>query len=223
MEVVEPRAIRNVTLFGESGTARPLSRGPIRWSIGSQEYLIRVGTAGDPERSIRTADGLIVSIDAAAGCTAQLETVLRAADDYQVARLCLIDGMGRPGADFDRCVRAIAEIRGAIPLPLHIPLGAGTEFDGVLDLIRLWDLGAADDSRWQVAAPCQRRLRETLGAKDLQHAHQRIRTLTRIGDAIPILCGAAPGGDGRAPLLDAVARYLPSPMDVCQPEHALDY
>ncbi|APA96485.1 Elongation factor G [Nocardia seriolae] len=51
----------------------------------------------------------------------------------------------------------------------------------------------------------------------------RIRSLTRIGDVVPILCGTAPRSNDTAPILDAIVRYLPSPMDVCQPEHALDY
>lgn len=52
--------------------------------------------------------------------------------------------------------------------------------------------------------------------------HDRIRRLTRIGDVVPVLCDASPHTDDITALLDAMVRYLPSPMHVCQPEHALD-
>ncbi|MEV6279310.1 GTP-binding protein [Nocardia sp. NPDC051832] len=235
---VEPRAIRNVVLFGDRDGATSLVQrlrrfaGPaaaIPWAADRVQHTIRFTDVSShpPERAIRVADGAIAVLDATAGSTSRPEAMLRAADDYQVARLCLITGLDRPGADFDRCVRRIADIRGAAPLPLHIPAGTGTAFDGVIDLVQMCAAPEIDSSRWQIAEPWHRALRTTVREPGLEfapeHLHHRIRHLTRIGEIVPILCGATPVSDDLAPLLDAIVRYLPSPMDVCQPEHVLDY
>ncbi|WP_194819984.1 GTP-binding protein [Nocardia sp. XZ_19_385] len=240
-KAVEPRAIRNVVLFGDldgtTGLAQRLARlsgnrpapAVIHWATDQVEHTIRVADVSDhpPERSIRVADGAIAVIDAATGSTSRLEAMLRAADDYQVARLCLITGLDRPGADFDRCVRRITDIRGAVPLPLQIPVGAGVAFDGVIDLIRMPASAEIPGSSWRIAEPWHRALIAAVGEQDTEltpeRLHYRIRRLTRLGEVVPVLCGVSPGSDDLASLLDAVVRYLPSPMDVCQPEHALDY
>lgn len=239
---VEPRTIRNVTLFGDlDGTTSVAQRllrysgnrsASVRWATDHVEHTIRVtevsSDAPNPERSIRVADGAIAVINAAVGSTPQLEAMLRAADDHQLARLCLVHGLDRPGANFDRCVRTIADIRGAVPLPLQIPLGTGTAFEGVIDLVRMSEPTAAEiySGRWRITEQWHRELLKTVTGEPgipPEQLHHRIRHLTRIGDVVPILCNAAPSSDDIAPLLDAIVRYLPSPMDVCQPEHALDY
>ncbi|MEV0247137.1 GTP-binding protein [Nocardia sp. NPDC050712] len=237
---VEPRAIRNVTLFGDldgtNGVGHRLrhSGSPMRWATGQVEHLIRFTEVcdGDPERSIRVADGAIAVIDASVRSSPRVEAMLRAADDYQVARLCVIDGLDRPGADLDGCIRRISDIRGAIPLLLQVPLGTGPALEGVVDLIPMWQIlpRAAEvyGEQWEVAARWHRRLLDTVtepdtGPPTIDELHIRIRALTRIGEIVPVLCGAVPGRDDLARLRDAIVRYLPSPMDVCQPEHALDY
>ncbi|MGW0252338.1 GTP-binding protein [Nocardia goodfellowii] len=235
-EAVEPLAIRNVILIGDAdGVAglahrlRRLSGSPgtsIRWLTDRVEHTLRVAevSSRSPERSIRVAEGVIAVVDATVGSTPRLEAMLRAADDYQVARLCLITGLDRPGADFDRCVRAIAAIRGAVPLPVQLPLGVGAGFEGVLDLVR--PVAETPGGPRRIAAQRHRDLVHTVSGRAAAMSPGRlrhgIRQLTRLGEVVPILCCAAPGVDDLAPLLDAVVRYLPSPMEVCQPEHALD-
>ncbi|MFQ6394375.1 GTP-binding protein [Nocardia sp. KC 131] len=244
-KAIEPRTIRNVTIIGDPGeTTQVVHRllrcfgdtnsGTVHWATGRVEHTIRVdelsshAPIADLERSIRVADGVIAVVNAAVRSAPRLETMLRVADDHQVARLCLVNGLGRPGADFDRCVRTIADIRGAVPLTLQIPIGVGADFEGVLDLVPLWALepmaveiygshGKVAEQRYRPDAfPGSR-------AIPLEQLHHRIRHLTRIGDVVPVLCGAAPRSNDIAPLLDAIIRYLPSPLDVGQPEHALDY
>ncbi|MFC9995919.1 GTP-binding protein [Nocardia sp. NPDC127526] len=259
-KAIDPQSIRNVTLLGDpAGTARLIRRlrhgsaepGPgsaatVTWSANQVEHTIRLAELPSDtpiaglERSIRVADSVIAVVNAAAHGTPRLETMLRVADDHQVARLCLITGLDHPDADFDRCVGAIAAVRGAVPLPLHMPLGLGAEFEGVVDLISMWGLEslAAEiyGNHWQVAEQCYQALVKTLieqGSSDpnvfdsreitLGRLHHRIRYLTRIGDIVPVLCSAPPGSNDIAPLLDAIIRYLPSPLDSCQPEAALDY
>ncbi|WP_308166862.1 GTP-binding protein [Nocardia albiluteola] len=251
-EVIEPQSIRNVTIVGEPGeTAGVLGRlrrrfgiagyPAISWLTGREPHTIRIAELSsrapgpDLERSIRLADGLIAVVPAAAPSTPRLETVLRVADDHQVARLCLVTGLDRPGADFDRAVRTIADTRGAAPLTLQIPLGLGAAGEGVADLLATGALGplAAEiyGPHWQLAQQRYHALAAAVLERDDHHpaterphevppAHlrRRIRDLTRLGDVVPVLCGT-----DLTPLLDAIVRYLPSPLDVCQPEHALDY
>ncbi|MFI6869244.1 GTP-binding protein [Nocardia sp. NPDC050406] len=209
-KAIDPQSIRNVTLIGHPDDTTPVIR-RLRRCFGtttsgaettvhciadSVEHTIRVvelsthAPIAHLERSIRVADGLIAVVNAAAR-TSRLETVLRIADDHQVARLCLVTALDHPAADFDRAVRTIAETRGAAPLLLQSPVGLGPTFEGVTDL----------------------------QPGPLPH----IRYRTRLGDIVPTLCAPPPTADDIAPLLDAIARYLPSPLDVCQPEHALDY
>ncbi|MFD3429095.1 GTP-binding protein [Nocardia fluminea] len=245
-KAIDPQSIRNVTIIGEAGeTARVVRRlrrcfgateNAIHWSMDGVEHTIRVteqpGDAliADLERSIRVADGVVVVVNAAERGTPRLETVLRVADDHQVARLCLIGGLDHPAADFDRSVRTIADTRGAVPLALQIPTGTGADFD-VIDLVSAFEPAAAESSgrsrgfveRWHralIETLAEQHPADSLTVRDL---HTRIRRRTRSGDIVPVLCGTPLASDDIAPLLDAVVRYLPSPLYVCQPEHALDY
>ncbi|MFD9551098.1 GTP-binding protein [Nocardia salmonicida] len=243
-KAIDPQSIRNVTIIGDAdGTERVVHRlrrcfgdteNAVHWSTDHIDHTIRVAALSsdalipDLERAIRVADGVIAVVNAAAHSTPRLETVLRVADDHQVARLCLVTGLDRPGADFDRCVRMVAETRGAAPLVLQVPTGAGADFEDVIDLVPMASSGSVG-SRGEPAERWYRELVETLTDHDpadyliLRDLHKSIRRRTRNGDIVPILCGTPPASDDIAPLLDAIVRYLPSPLYVCQPEHALDY
>ncbi|MGM7644914.1 GTP-binding protein [Nocardia sp. JW2] len=242
-KAIDPQSIHNVTIVGDPAGATRLTHrlrrcfgdtdDTVRWSTDGVEHTIRItapsneALIADLERAIRVADGVVVVVNAAVRSTPRLETMLRVADDHQVARLCLVTGLDRPAADFDRCVRTIADTRGAVPLALQVPVGTGGGFDGVLDLVSgaaLDNVGSGGEStgRW-----C-RALVETLTEDPadpilVRDLHNRIRRRTRNGDIVPILCDAPSASDDIAALLDAVVRYLPSPLLVCQPEHALDY
>ncbi|WP_433562193.1 GTP-binding protein [Nocardia sp. CA-151230] len=258
-KAIDPQSIRNVTLLGDpadtarvahhllrgSGTPTSSPATTLHWATDGVEHTIRLAELSTQapvaalQRAIRVADGVIAVVDAATNLAPRLETMLRVADDHQVARLCLITGLDHPDTDFDRCIRTIADTRGAVPLPLQLPIGTGTDFEGVIDLISIWALAplAAEiyGPHWQLAEQQYRTLVATviepnadpnaLGLQQfpLEHLHHRIRHLTRIGDIAPILCSPPPAINDPTPLLDAITRYLPSPLTVCQPEHALDY
>ncbi|WP_181696224.1 GTP-binding protein [Nocardia sp. GTS18] len=243
-KAIDPQSIRNVTIVGDPAGATRLTHrlrrcfgdteDTVRWSTDGVEHTIRItapsneALIADLERAIRVADGVVVVVNAAVRSTPRLEIMLRVADDHQVARLCLVTGLDRPTADFDRCVRTIADTRGAAPLALQVPVGTGDGFDGVLDLVSAAALETAG-SRGESAGCWYRALVETLTESDsadslsARDLHNRIRRRTRNGDVVPILCDAPSASDDIAALLDAVVRYLPSPLFVCQPEHALDY
>ncbi len=251
-ELCEPQSIRNATIIGDpEETARLVRRLTRRaaattagaevtlaWTTDHADHTIRLTELSSHaplatlERAIRLADGVVVVMSAAVPRAPRLEAILRVADDHQVARLCLVTGLEHPGADFDRCVGTIAHTHGAVPLTVQIPHGLGAEFTGVIDLVPMWALEpmAAEfyGHHWPIAEQHYRALVTAVTNQDAprrlppSRMYDRVRHLTHIGDAAPVLCDAG-GRNDIAPFLDAVIRYLPSPLHVCQPEHALDY
>ncbi|MEV4674461.1 MULTISPECIES: elongation factor G [Actinomadura] len=189
------------------------------------------------ERCLRVLDGAVAVFDGVAGVEPQSETVWRQADRYGVPRVCFVNKLDRAGAGYHRCVDMIRERLGAVPLAVQLPIGAEAGFEGVVDLVAMrahvWpderhtvvdvpsDL-AEDARRWR------RALVETVAEHDEQamalyldgvepseeQLHAAIRRLTVTSAATPVLCGSAFKNKGVQPLLDAVVRYLPSPLDV---------
>lgn len=189
------------------------------------------------ERCLRVLDGAVAVFDGVAGVEPQSETVWRQADRYGVPRVCFVNKLDRAGAGYHRCVDMIRERLGAVPLAVQLPIGAEAGFEGVVDLVAMrahvWpderhtvvdipsDL-AEDARRWR------RALIETVAEHDEQamalyldgvepseeQLHAAIRRLTVTSAATPVLCGSAFKNKGVQPLLDAVVRYLPSPLDV---------
>jgi elongation factor G len=89
------------------------------------------------ERSLRVLDGAVAVFDGVAGVEPQSETVWRQADRYSVPRICFVNKLDRTGASFDRCVEMIKSRLNATPLVLQIPIGAESDFIGVVDLIAM--------------------------------------------------------------------------------------
>ena len=193
------------------------------------------------ERSLRVLDGSVCVFDSVAGVEPQSETVWRQADKYGVPRMCFVNKMDRVGADFYRCVDMIVDRLGANPLVLQLPLGAESDFKGVIDLIEMkaivWQeetLGAKftqedipEDYR-EKAESYREKLIETVVEMDddvmesylegTQPTKETIQKLIRTGTIdskfVPVLCGSAFKNKGVQPMLDAVVDYLPSPVEV---------
>ncbi|MCB0046875.1 MAG: elongation factor G [Caldilineaceae bacterium] len=192
------------------------------------------------QRSLRVLDGGVVVFDAVAGVEPQSETVWRQADRYGVPRICFVNKMDRIGASFERTCDMIVERLGADPLPIQLPLGAEDSFTGVIDLFQMKalifsdELGAKPEiqdipENMREEAELAReamieRIAETdddltlrflegeeIGNEDLAPA---LRAAVIANKIVPILCGTALRNKGVQPLLDAVVRYLPSPLDV---------
>src|SRR5262249_51263401 len=89
------------------------------------------------ERSLRVLDGAVALFDSVAGVEPQSETVWRQADKYQVPRIAYINKMDRIGADFERGVQTMIDRLGAHPVPIQLPIGAESEFKGIIDLIEM--------------------------------------------------------------------------------------
>jgi elongation factor G len=192
------------------------------------------------ERSLRVLDGACAVFCAVGGVEPQSETVWRQANKYGVPRLAFINKMDRAGADFLRVVGQIESRLGAKPVPIQLPIGAEDQFRGLVDLVKMqgvnWDeesLGMkfeyveipanlrADCEAWrekmvEAAAEASDELMDkyleghTLTEEEI-YAGIRARTLK--GEIVPALCGSAFKNKGVQAMLDAVIRYLPSPID----------
>ena len=194
------------------------------------------------ERSLRVLDGAVAVFDGVAGVEPQSETVWRQADKYKVPRICFVNKLDRTGASFERCVEMIKDRLKATPLVLQIPIGAEGDFVGVVDLIDMkalvWpgETKIGDDyvveeipaNLQEAAAKARYELLETLADKDDQIMEKYlegqelskeeiiagIRRATIADKATPVLTGSAFKNKGVQPMLDAVVRYLPNPLDV---------
>ena len=194
------------------------------------------------ERSLRVLDGAVAVFDGKEGVEPQSETVWRQADKYDVPRVCFVNKMDKLGADFYFTVDTIKERLGAKPLVIQLPIGAESEFAGVVDLLEMkaitWrgvvEIGAeptieeipADLA--DKAAEYREKLLETVAESDealmekyfageelsIEEIKAQIRKLTVARELYPVLCGSAYKNKGVQPMLDAVIDYLPSPLDV---------
>ncbi len=192
------------------------------------------------QRSLRVLDGGVVVFDAVAGVEPQSETVWRQADRYHVPRICFVNKMDRVGASFERTVQMIIDRLGANPLPIQLPVGAEDNFRGVIDLFRMQALIFSDqlgakptieeipaELREQAEAAREQmieRIAETdeeLTMKFLEgeemgemELYAALRRAVVANELVPVMAGSSLRNKGVQPLLDAVVRYLPSPLDV---------
>jgi elongation factor G len=193
------------------------------------------------ERSLRVLDGAVCVLDSNQGVEPQTETVWRQGDKYHVPRIVFANKMDKIGADFFRCLSDIVDRLGAKPVAIQLPIGAESQFKGIIDLVRMkavvWDeetLGAkysdADIPADLLDQAKEYREKMIEAAVDLDDdamtaylegkepdevtLKRLIRKATITGTFYPVLCGSAFKNKGVQPLLDAVVDYLPSPLDV---------
>jgi elongation factor G len=193
------------------------------------------------ERSLRVLDGAVAVLDANAGVEPQTETVWRQGDKYRVPRMVFVNKMDKIGADFYNCEKMMVDRLGTVPLPIQLPVGAENEFAGVVDLLKMkaiiWDsenLGAtfheaeipADlmakaqeyrEKMIEIAVEMDDAAMEAYlegNEPDIATLKKCIRKGTLANKFVPMLCGSAFKNKGVQPMLDAVADYLPSPIDV---------
>ena len=193
------------------------------------------------ERSLRVLDGAVALLDANAGVEPQTETVWRQADKYHVPRMIFVNKMDKIGADFYRCVDMLKTRLGATAAVCQLPIGAETEFKGVVDLIEMnalvwrdetlgaaWDVVAIPADLQERAEQFRERLIEVAveadeaateaylegNMPDKDQLRSLIRKGTIAGLFYPVFCGSAFKNKGVQPLLDGVVDFLPSPMDI---------
>ncbi len=194
------------------------------------------------ERSMRVLDGLIALFSAVDGVEPQSETVWRQANRYKVPRIGFVNKMDRAGADFLMVVNQVREMLGAKAVPLQLPIGAEDDFLGVVDLIKMkgikwhmetegmtFDEVPVPDDMVEEANHWRAQLIEAVAEYDDKlmekffddpntitedEVHEAIRKATIDLSIVPMMCGSSFKNKGVQTALDAVCRYLPSPLDI---------
>jgi len=193
------------------------------------------------ERSLRVLDAAVAVFCAVAGVEPQSETVWHQADHYHVPRIAFINKMDRTGADFNGTVKMIKRKFDIIPLIIQIPWGSEGNFQGIIDLITMKaysytidELGVKyntveiPDEYFKEAKKARKKMLEILAEDDEsfmedylygnkiseERIHQLIRKGTLSNRVVPVLCGTALKNKGIQLLLDAISRYMPSPLEV---------
>ena len=191
-------------------------------------------------RSLRVLDGAVALIDAQAGVEPQTETVWRQATEFMVPRLIFANKMDKMGADFVYSLKTIDNRLGVNAKPIEWPIGAESEFRGVIDLVNMkayeYD-GKPEEDAKEIEIPADlveiaKEKREELieavaefdddmmmtyldgGEISIDMIKKAIRKGTLAVKFFPVLCGTALGNKGIKLLLDAVIDYLPSPLDI---------
>ncbi|MFZ9240722.1 MAG: elongation factor G [Chitinophagaceae bacterium] len=194
------------------------------------------------ERSMRVLDGLIALFSAVDGVEPQSETVWRQANRYKVPRIGFVNKMDRSGADFLMVVNQVKEMLGAKAVPLQLPIGAEDNFKGVVDLIKMkgiiWHMETEGMTFDEIPVPAdmvedvnfwRQNLIEAVAEYDDKllekffedpnsitedEVHEAIRKATIDLSIVPMMCGSSFKNKGVQTALDAVCRYLPSPVDI---------
>ena len=193
------------------------------------------------ERSLRVLDGTVATFCAVGRVQPQSETVWRQADKYGVPKIAYVNKMDRVGADFLACVEEIKTKLGATAVPVCLPIGAEDKFEGIVDLIDMkaifynsseelvnyheGEIPAdlkGEAARWrdillEAAAECDETLMEKYFEDPDSLTREEIIAAIRKGcismQIVPACCGSSFKNKGVQFLLDAVMRYLPSPLD----------
>ena len=195
------------------------------------------------ERSLRVLDGAVAIFCAVGGVEPQSETVWRQADKYNVPRIAFVNKMDRVGADYYSVVSQIKDKLKSIAVPIQIPIGSEDSFKGVIDLIDnkavIWyddetmgtnyNLVEIPEDLKEEAAEWREKMLEAVAETDdslleryfedpdlitPEEVRGVIRRATIERTIVPVMCGSAFKNKGVQRLMDAVAGYLPSPLDV---------
>src|SRR5919112_1660754 len=231
---------------GTDGSQKNGKREGLHTRIPDQHRINIIDTPGhvdftvEVERSLRVLDGAIALFDSVAGVEPQSETVWRQADKYSVPRIAFVNKMDRIGADFYKAVDTMMDRLGANAVPVQLPIGAESEFRGIVDLVEMKAIIYKDDlgATWEVteipeemralADEYREKLLEAVADQDEElmvmylegeeiepdQIRAAIRQATLDIRMTPVFVGSAFKNKGVQPLLDGVIDYLPSPLDV---------
>ncbi|MFN7322285.1 MAG: elongation factor G [Methylobacterium sp.] len=240
MDFMEQEQERGITITSAATTAFWQGRD------GNKKRLNIIDTPGhvdftiEVERSLRVLDGAVCVLDSNQGVEPQTETVWRQGDKYKVPRIVFANKMDKTGADFYKCLDDIVKRLGAKPVAIQLPIGAESDFKGIIDLIRMkgvvWDDDQLGASYRDIEIP------DDMVEKAKQYREQMVEAAVEMDDAAmeayldgnepdeetlrrcirkavltsavyPVLCGSAFKNKGVQTLLDAVVDFLPSPLD----------
>tara|TARA_B100000900_G_scaffold31991_1_gene24215 strand:+ start:31 stop:2130 length:2100 start_codon:yes stop_codon:yes gene_type:complete len=241
MDWMEQEQERGITITSAATT--------LNWPYREKDYHVNIiDTPGhvdftvEVNRSLRVLDGLVFLFSAVDGVEPQSETNWRLANNYNVPRIGFVNKMDRQGANFLAVCKDVKEMLGSYALPLQIPIGAESEFKGVVDLINfkgiVWNeedqgmtfkevdipaelLDEARDHRaklLEAVAEFDESLMEKYFEDEESLTEREIlnalRQATITGKVVPMMCGSAFKNKGVQAMLDMVMEILPSPLDV---------
>ncbi len=235
MDWMEQEKERGITITSAATTA--FWKG-YRYNIidtpGHVDFTVEV------QRSLRVLDGAVLLLDSNAGVEPQSETVWRQANEYHVPRIIFSNKMDKLGADFYMSLQSVKDRLGANTAAIELPIGAESDFNGIIDLITLkayhYD-GGAEENAEEIDIP------EDMKSKVEEYRTNMIEAIAEFDDELmekylegeevsvemikrairngvlkaeffPFMCGTALGNKGIKLLLDAVIDYLPSPIDI---------
>ena len=235
MDWMEQEQERGITITSAATTAHWKGyRFNIIDTPGHVDFTVEVS------RSLRVLDGAVALLDAQAGVEPQTETVWRQATEFMVPRIIFANKMDKMGADFEYTLSTIDSRLGVNAKPIEWPIGAESDFNGVIDLVTMkayqYD-GGAEENALEIEIPADLKdlaeekradLIETVAVFDdelmekylegddvpVDMIKRAIRKGTLAVEFFPVMCGTALGNKGVKLLLDAVIDYLPSPLDV---------
>src|SRR6056300_397528 len=241
MDWMEQEQERGITITSAATHCNWIYRGQT-YAINIIDTPGHVDFTVEVERSLRVLDGVVALFSAVDGVEPQSETVWRQADKYRVPRLGFVNKMDRQGADFFNVVNQVRDMLGGNPVALQVPIGDEAEFKGVVDLISkkaiVWnedDMGmtyeeieipadlidVVDEKRAELieaVAEYDENLMEKFFKDENSITDDEIiaalRAATIDMSIIPMMCGSAFKNKGVQAMLDAVMRYMPSPLDV---------
>ncbi len=235
MDWMEQEQERGITITSAATTCQWLEhRINVIDTPGHVDFTVEV------QRSLRVLDGSVAVFCAKGGVEPQSETVWRQADKYHVPRMAFVNKMDITGANFDRVVRMMRDRLNANAIPIQLPIGFENTFVGVIDLINMEAVIYNDElgkniTREEIPADMKEKAAEArhalleavsetseelldkflenddLSVEDIEKA-LRIATIDNM--IVPVLCGTAYKNKGVQLLLDAIIKYMPSPLDV---------
>ncbi|MBI2592827.1 MAG: elongation factor G [Candidatus Colwellbacteria bacterium] len=245
MDWMEQERERGITITSAATTAfwTPTHRGGDK---GFEHRINLIDTPGhidftvEVKRSLRVLDGAVVVFDSVSGVEPQSETNWHYADEYKVPRICFVNKLDRMGASFEGTLRSIWERLTPDAVPIQIPIGLESNFEGVIDLLEMKAFKFEGEHGEKVvpmpipsnlADEAKKRrhdLVEKIAEKDdhltnkyldgaeltVQELRAGLRKATLEVSIVPVLCGSALKNKGVQLLLDAVCDYLPSPADL---------
>ncbi len=192
------------------------------------------------ERSLRVLDGSVTVLCAKGGVEPQSETVWRQADKYRVPRMVYVNKMDIMGADFYRVVDMMKERLKCNAVPIQLPIGAESDFKGIIDLVIMKayyynddkgiDITITDipDDMKELAEKYRNELVESVAEQDdallekffegeeltVEEIKTCIRKATIDNAMVPVVCGTSYRNKGVQLLLDAIVDYMPAPTDI---------
>ncbi len=241
MDWMEQEKERGITITSAATTTHWKYKGE-EYKVNIIDTPGHVDFTVEVERSLRVLDGVVALFDAVSGVEPQSETVWRQANRYKVPRMGFVNKMDRAGADFLEVVRQIKTMLGANPVPLVLPIGQEEHFRGIVDLIQnkaiIWDEDTQGMTFKEIPIP------DDMKESVIEYREKLVEAVAEYDDAVlekyldnpasiteeeliaairkatidiaivPLLCGSAFKNKGVQFMLDAVCRYLPSPMDI---------